>query len=189
MDERERQSIDALRRGDIQGLESLFQRYQLQAIRTALLITNDRQLAEDIVMDSFLIVYDRIRQFDVRRPFLPWFYRIVVNNALMALRQKRRRTMRKEQEELLPRLPSGLHTPEEVCILAELDDTLIQAFRTLPPKQRTAAVLRFYLDMDEAAMARVLGCPLGTVKWRLHAARQRLRGILEKEGGIPTASV
>jgi len=35
----------------------------------------------------------------------------------------------------------------------------------------------------------VLGCPLGTVKWRLHAARQRLRRILEKEGGIPTASV
>jgi len=189
MEDRERQAIDALQRGDIQGLESLFQQYQLQAIRTALLITNDRQLAEDVVMDSFLVVYDRIWQFDMRRPFSPWFYRIVVNNSLMALRYKRRSIARKEMEEIAHRLPSGLHTPEEMVVLAELRDTLIQAFSILPPKQRTTAVLRFYLDMDEATMAQVLGCPTGTVKWRLHAARQRLRRALEKEVGIPTLSV
>jgi RNA polymerase sigma-70 factor (ECF subfamily) len=55
---------------------------------------------------------------------------------------------------------------------------VIAAVQALPPDQRAAIVLRYYLDLSEAEMAERLDCPPGTVKWRLHAARQRLRTLL-----------
>ena len=52
-------AIRALQRGDIAGLGPLFAVYQLQAVRTAYLIVGERQIAEDVVADAFLTVYDR----------------------------------------------------------------------------------------------------------------------------------
>ena len=80
----EREAIARLNRGDIAGLETLVRQYQVQAVRTAYLITRDRALAEDIVQAAFLRVYERIGQFDTKRPFGPWFLRSVVNDAIKA---------------------------------------------------------------------------------------------------------
>jgi RNA polymerase sigma factor (sigma-70 family) len=54
------------------------------------------------------------------------------------------------------------------------------AVQTLPPKQRATLVLRYYLQMEESEIAQALGCPLGTVKWRLYTARMKLRRVLVK---------
>lgn len=72
--------------------------------------------------------------------------------------------------------------PEEHALAGELRDVLRAAMAVLPPAQRTVLVLRYYLQLDEREMAAVLGRPAGTVKWRLHAARQRLRAVLSGQG-------
>lgn len=178
-----------LQGGDIRGLEPLFRLHQVQATRTAYLITSDRSLAEDAVMDAFLAVYDHIGQFDPRRPFLPWFYRIVVNNALMVVRKARRSPTRSDRDDQpLPYGRSLLPDPEEVVMMRERQELLVAAFNSLPPKQRAALALRCYLDMDEATIAQTLSCPLGTVKWRLYAARQKIRRTLGEEFSIPVFS-
>ncbi len=59
--------------------------HQVRAPRAAYALLGDRQRAEDVVADTFLLVYERIGQFDIRHPFAPWFYRIVTNGALKAL--------------------------------------------------------------------------------------------------------
>lgn len=86
----EQEAIEKLRRGNIAGLRVLVKRYQLQAVKTAVLITRQRALAEEVAQSAFLRVYHRIDQFDSSRPFVPWFLRIVANDALKALRQRRR---------------------------------------------------------------------------------------------------
>lgn len=178
-----------LRDDDIRGLEPLFRLHQVQATRTAYLITGDRSLAEDAVMDAFLAVYDHIGQFDPRRPFLPWFYRIVVNNALMVVRKARRSPTRSDRDDQpLPYGRSLLPDPEEAVMMRERQELLVAAFNSLPPKQRAALALRCYLDMDEGTIAQTLNCPLGTVKWRLYAARQKIRRMLGEEFGIPVFS-
>lgn len=76
--------------------------------------------------------------------------------------------------------------PEAASLRRDMQGEIIAAIQTLPPPQRAAVILRYYLDMDEAAIAAILGCPRGTVKWRLYAARQRLRPALtafSPEGG------
>ena len=116
MNDQEREAIVALRRGDIKGLELLFRLHQLRAIRTAYLITGDQQTAEDVVADAFLTVYERIRQFDERRPFEPWFYRIVVNGALVVVRRVTRRRAREEDVECLEQQFAVSPDPEEVVV-------------------------------------------------------------------------
>jgi RNA polymerase sigma-70 factor (ECF subfamily) len=179
LEQAERDAVGVLKRGDIQGLEALVRLHQLRAIRTAYAITGDRHAAEDVVADAFLTVYDRIEQFDERRPFTPWFYRIVVNAAIKAARQVSRVPFLDEDgEEILSQQLDPSLGPEDRAVLRELRFLMVAAIYTLPPGQRAAVVLRYYLDMDEATIAETLRCPLGTVKWRLHAARKRLRGKL-----------
>jgi len=81
-------AIRRLKNGDIGGLETLITRYQVKAVRTAFLIVHDEQLAEDIVQDAFIRIYQRIRGFDESRPFEPYLMRSVVNLALNTVRQQ-----------------------------------------------------------------------------------------------------
>ena len=184
MTEQEQQAITTLRGGDIRGLETLVRLYQLPAVRTAYAITGNRHHAEDVVADAFLRVYERIYQYNDRRPFSPWFYRIVVNGALKAVRTAQRTHSSDDLDtDWLDRQVGESPGPEEEVATREMRLLLLGAIYTLPPHQRAAVVLRYYLDMDEATMAQTLGCPLGTVKWRLHAARNRLRRTLTPEMG------
>src|SRR5690242_14422575 len=84
------QAIQRLKGGDISGLETLVARYQARAIRAAFLVTSDETLAEDVVQDVFVRIYQRIGQFDASRPFEPYLLRSVVNAALNAAQRSRR---------------------------------------------------------------------------------------------------
>ena len=88
MDDRE--AIRRMKSGEIGGLEALVTRYQVRAARAAFFITHDEALAEDIVQETFIRLYQRIRQFDETRPFEPYLMRSVVHAALNAIRQDKR---------------------------------------------------------------------------------------------------
>jgi len=68
--------------------------------------------------------------------------------------------------------------PADLAEAAETRQAIWSALGKLPPAQRAVIVLRYYLGLSEAEMADELACPPGTVKWRLHAARERLRRLL-----------
>lgn len=179
----EREAIARLQRGDIGGLETLVRAHQLRAVRAAYLIVRDRALAEDLVQAAFLRAYERIGQFDAGRPFGPWFLRGVVNDAVKATVRRERqvpleRTVDETDpspEELLANPDPG---PEELVEQAETREVLWTALGTLSPVQRAVVVQRYYLGLSEAQMAAALDLPPGTVKSRLHAARERLRLLL-----------
>jgi RNA polymerase sigma-70 factor (ECF subfamily) len=175
----EKQAIALLKRGDAHGLEVLVHLYQLQALRTACLITGDLALAEDIVQNAFLRAADRIGQFDDQRPFRPWFLRSVVNDAIKAAKRQYRLVSLDDDSaagaiDLIDPTP----LPEELVESAETSQAVWRALCQLPPDQRAAIVLRYYLGMSEDTMAEELHRPAGTVKWWLYTARQRLGKIL-----------
>ncbi|MBN1147171.1 MAG: sigma-70 family RNA polymerase sigma factor [Anaerolineales bacterium] len=176
----DKQAIDRLRRGDLGGLETLVRNYQLRAIRAAWLISGDTQLAEDIVQTAFLRAAERIQQFDASRPFEPWFLRSVVNDAIKAAKRQKRQVSLEVGDEstLLEWLTDPAPLPEALAQAAETRQAVQRALEQLAPQQRAAIVMRYYLEMDEAEMSRELNSPVGTIKWRLHAARQRLHRLL-----------
>lgn len=177
----EDEAIHCLKQGDIRGLEPLVRRYQTEAIRAAFLITRDAARAEDIVQNAFLRVFERIDQFDARRPFAPWFFRIVTNMALKAVRCSRLplslERHRDDFDPLQELLPDDTG-PERRLSNQEFRKRVWIALGKLTPKQRAVIVFRYYLEMGEAEIAEELDVPTGTVKSRLYAARERLRQLL-----------
>src|SRR4051812_46885203 len=87
----ERALLLACRRGDEAAHAQLVGRYQAIALRTAFLITNHRQAAEDVAQNAFINAFRHLRSFDLERSFKPWFLAILTNEARMYLRGQRRR--------------------------------------------------------------------------------------------------
>jgi RNA polymerase sigma-70 factor (ECF subfamily) len=173
----ESEAISRLKRGDISGLESLVMHYQGQALRVAYLTTRDYALAEDVVQAAFLRAYERIEQFDSAQPFGPWFLRSVINSAITAVRSR--------PGQFLDLLDGGeieLPSPDpgllDMLEAAETRSEILSALDKLPPKERAAIVMRYYLDWNDAEVSQRLAVPPGTVRRRLHDARQRLRRLL-----------
>ncbi len=176
------QAIRRLKSGDPGGLEPLMARYQVPAARAAFLITHDQALAEDVVQDTFVRIYERIRQFDDSRPFQPYLMQSVVHAALNAVRgQPRISSLDSRQDEAKALLDRAVSVESEVE-LAQLQREILVALSTLPPRQRAAIVQRYYLEMSEKEMAQASGAAPGTIKWLLNAARQKLRGLLGQKG-------
>lgn len=177
MDEKE--AIARLRQGDLAGLEFLVRTYQVEAKRTAYLITGDAALAEDVVQSAFLRAFERIHQFDPERPFGPWFLRSVANAALRAASDRARQQPLQPEDATESRLASPHPGPEQMIEQAETREAMQAALSRLSPKLRAAIVLRYYLGMTEAEAAEALDCAPGTIKSRLHAARRHLRRLVE----------
>ena len=174
----EREAIACLRQGDITGLETLVRIYQVQAVRTAYLITHDRALAEEVVQEAFLRVWECIAQYDMARPFGPWFLRIVANDAIKVVTRQASQMSLEAMDDQTPwkeRLSDPLPGPEESAMETETREAIWSAVCRLPPAERAAIVLRYYLGLSETDVAATLDRPLGTIKWLAHQARSRLR--------------
>ncbi len=178
MDEQE--AIQKLKAADLEGLEYLVQTHQVRAVRAAFLISRDEGLAQEIVQESFLRTCRSIRGFDPARPFGPWFMRSVVNATLKVM-QGSARVVQIEpnaDEGILEALSAEADPVESQVELAETREKVWEAMGRLSPRQRAAIVQRYFLDMSEKEMAAQGGTAVGTVKWLLNAARQRLRTLL-----------
>jgi RNA polymerase sigma-70 factor (ECF subfamily) len=178
----DRIAISRIKQGDLNGLEPLVQRYQVQAVHAAYLIVYDRALAEDVAQAAFIKAVERIHQFDEERPFAPWFFRIVINDALKTLRKQKRQVPLEEFDEPTLQLAEWLKhpdlQPEHFIEEKEMRENILKAVQSLPPGQRVTVVMRYFLDMSEADMSAKLDRPLSTIKWWLRDARKRLYDLM-----------
>jgi RNA polymerase sigma-70 factor (ECF subfamily) len=177
-------AIVRLKGGDIGGLEPLVLKYQALAIRTAFGILRDSALAQDVVQSAFVRLPERIRRFDAARPFAPWFLRVVSHDAV----DKARREAHSVPFDWSEADDSNWHlatmmqvsSPEALLERASSSAELWGLIGELSPEQRAVIVLRYYSGLTTAEVAEELSVPAGTVRWRLHAAHQRLRGLLKR---------
>lgn len=177
----EQDAIKKMKRGDISGLALMVEKYQQRAFRTAVLIVRDAPLAEDVVQTSFINAYRKIEQFDSSKAFEPWFLKSVVNTALQILRKNQRISYIDNEEEnsFVELVDEAIIAPQQAVEAEEQRELIRHALEQLSPEQRAVIVMRYYLDMSEAEMAESLSVPTGTIKWRLHEAKRRLRAFLQ----------
>jgi RNA polymerase sigma-70 factor (ECF subfamily) len=178
----EKLAIARLKQGDLDGMEPLVRRYQVQAVSAAFLIVRDSKLAEDIVQDAFLRAAEKIDQFDESRPFGPWFLRSVINASTKAVRRQKRLIPLDAQDEETSKVADWLMDsnpqPELILETEETRQMVWKALGELTAEQRAVIVMRHFLDMSEAEMTDELDRPLTTIRWRLKTARNQLRKIL-----------
>jgi RNA polymerase sigma-70 factor, ECF subfamily len=176
MDEKE--AIDRLLIKDLEGLTWLMEMHQVKALRVAVLVTQDKDLAEDVVQSKFVDLFRKIQNYDRSRPFAPWFLRGVINAAITATTAARRISnfsdLSFDPEHWMDSTP----LPETKVMQAEFAQHVKISLQELSPQQRGVVVMRYYLEMSEAEIAGAANVPEGTIKWRLHEARKRLRKLL-----------
>jgi RNA polymerase sigma-70 factor (ECF subfamily) len=176
MDEKE--AIRLLMNKDLEGLTWIMEKYQVRALRAAVLVTRDNALAEDVVQSKFVELYHKVHTYDPTRPFAPWFLRGVVNAAISATQEASKFAGYSEGLQDFQELVDSSPQPETKALQAELTHKVRQSLLNLSPEQRGTIVMRYYLEMSEAEIANATKVPKGTIKWRLHIARERLRKFL-----------
>ena len=152
---------------------ALYEAHALSLTRLAYVLLGDRPAAEDVVQEAFLGLHKRWNHLrDTARA--PGYLRAsVLNGCRMVLRSRTRRAGRIAGE-----LP--WESAEATALVGEVHRHLLLAIRALPPRQREALVLRYYLDLSEEETARSMGIRRGTVKSAtsraLAALGQRMQG-------------
>ncbi len=145
------------------SLAALYRREYAPMVRLAHLITGSNEVAEDVVQDAFVRMHRNWDRADQPGAYL----RTIVVNGCRSWHRRRRL-----ERERLPR-------PTPAGVDAEVRE-LLDALAHLGLRQRTALVLRFYVDMSEADVAQVLGCRPGTVKSLVHRGLRQLEGVIER---------
>lgn len=178
-------AIDLLKKGNLDGLEPLVEKYYFQAVRTAYLIVQDTGLAEDIVQAAFLSASRKIEQLSSAQ-FGPWFFKSVINAAIKeAKRQNKLIPLDEPEDEFTAHLKDWLidrqPAPEAIVESQETHQQIKLALRRLTPDQRGAVVAKYFLDMKEIEISRSLNAPVSSIKWWLHTARRKLRQFLSEE--------
>jgi RNA polymerase sigma-70 factor (ECF subfamily) len=174
--------VERARHGDTAAYEELVARYQDVAFRTAWLITQQTQEAEDVTQVAFVKAYRALRRFRTGAPFRPWLLAIVANEA-----RNRRRSLATEGRLDLRLRESRLRadaapSPEAAALLGEQRAMLLHAMHQLSEQDQRVLAYRYFLDLSEAEMADALGCARGTVKSRLSRALGRLREVMSAPG-------
>lgn len=164
--------------GDNAALAPLFERHKVRLFGYLYHLVGDRSLAEDLVGETFLRVYRARAQYRARSGFTPWLFAIARNLAIGELR--RRSLLKRIQERLLRQaaLDQEGWAPEE----GELQERVRLALQALPEEQRSALVLKEYLEMDYREIGQVLGCTEQAARARTYRARQGLRNTLKGIG-------
>jgi RNA polymerase sigma-70 factor (ECF subfamily) len=189
--------------GSEAALGDLYDRYVDAVFAAANRLTSDRQLAEEVVQETFLALWNRAELFDPSVGSLAaWLHTIARNRTVDRLRAAGRRPNLiplssaagdDEQDQVALDRLVGAGTviggaavgrgPEGELAVTELRDILRDALAELPEAERTAIVLAYREELTQSEIAEKLGWPLGTVKTRTRRALLRLREALADELG------
>jgi RNA polymerase sigma-70 factor (ECF subfamily) len=179
--------VERMQSGDLDAFEEFFTTYKRQVYATALAITRDPFLAEEILQDCFVKTYKVRERLDPSRSPLPWLHRVTIN--LCYSRVSRRRHLAEPITSLITNLVVDLAArPDQVVESREVLEVLQRGIDALPPKQQTAIILYYLHGYSLAEAAEIARCNVGTMKSRLHYALKALRARLPVERRLPVGA-
>ena len=168
--------------GDLRAFEELVRRYRRRIYALALHLTSSTSDADDITQDVFMRAYRALGGFEGRSEFFTWVYRMAVNRSLNVRRDRGRRPedpLDDPRVELAVAIDAA-GDPRKAAELRESYARLLRGLDSLPSEMRTTVVLVSLQGLAHGEAAVVQKCSEGTIAWRMHEARTRLREALGK---------
>lgn len=173
--------------GDVAAFDRLINKYRERVFGIVYNLTGNREDAADLTQDAFIKAFQSIHRFGGQSSFFTWLYRIAVNSSLSHLRKSRVRSFFS-----LERIDSDEPVAKEViaaltdksgvdrdAFVRELQEKLNDAMMKLSIKHRTVVTL-FEIDgLSHQEIAEIMDCSVGTVRSRLHYAKQLLQAELQ----------
>lgn len=178
----------AAQQGDERAFERIVELHQKSVFGIAWRMTHDVGRAEDFTQEAFLRVWRKLHTFDASRPLRPWLLRVTTNVCINKLKKKRAPVVAIGEDDEASAPEPQARGPEagDVAAQRETRTILEDAIASLPETYRLAITLRHVEGLSYDEIARTLDWPLGTVKVRLHRARERLREMLSPTLGEAT---
>jgi RNA polymerase sigma-70 factor, ECF subfamily len=172
--------IGRAKRGDREAFTTLVLTFGDRLYSVAYRILRDAGRAEDAVQQAFLTAWRELRHLRDDDRLEAWLYRLLVNACYAEVRHTRRW---QPGLRLVTDLDAGPTANDAQVAVADRDE-LERAFRRLSGEQRAVLVMHHYLGYSAAEISEVLGVSSGTVRSRLHYARQQMRAAIEADSRV-----
>jgi RNA polymerase sigma-70 factor, ECF subfamily len=179
----EKQLIRECLAGRTEAFGELVIRYQDRLYNALVGILGSRDDARDVAQDAFVQAFQRLKTFRGQSAFYSWLFRIALNAAASQKRRARSRTASidtaRDEKGTDPPDPHPESAPSHAMEAGERRAAVQKALARLPAEFRIPLVLKEIDGMKYHEIAAIIGCPVGTVRSRIHRARSELRQRLE----------
>jgi len=171
-------------RGDTEAFSGLVTRYQKKVYNLAYQMLGNHLDADEVVQETFVRIFRRRKELTDVTNFTSFLVRVATNYAIDLLRKQKGHSSIDDSTtlpgEVQIELAQKVRTPKEQFRNKVLMEEIRRALDTLPPRQRTTALLHDVEGYSKAEVADILECPEATVRSNLHIARKKLKAILKK---------
>jgi RNA polymerase sigma-70 factor (ECF subfamily) len=181
------QLVARARSGDERAYRALLEKYQRAVFSICLRMVRNRDEATDLAQEAFIKVFASLDRYNPAYAFSSWLFKITSNLCIDYLRKRRIDTLPMDQPidgetgEIQRQYAAPDPTPEERLDRNQKMERLEEAIMSLPEHYRIMLVLRHQEDLSYEEIADHLSVPLGTVKARIHRAREMLKNLLGSE--------
>ncbi len=178
-------TIRRCKRGEEAAFAEILTRYRGAIHNLCYRMTRNSEDASDLAQEVFIKVFNLLDRFDEDYAFSSWLFRIATNHCIDFLRRKRMQFQSIEGstgadgEEYELQLPDGGPTPDVVLQRKEALQRLEEVISDLPPHYKAITLLRHDQQLSYEEIAEILQLPLGTVKARIHRARNMVQQMLK----------
>ena len=179
--------VHQVQAGDVAAFDRLIVKYRERVFGIVYNMTSNREDAADLTQDAFIKAFQSIHRFGGQSSFFTWLYRIAVNSTLSHLRKSRLRSFfsleridadEPVSREIIAALTDKTGVDRDTYV-RELQEKLNDAMQKLSIKHRTVVTLFEVDGLGHQEIAEVMNCSIGTVRSRLHYAKQLLQAELQ----------
>ena len=176
----ERSLVSRAKQNDKDAMEELFRRNYPVLLGALVRIIGDANLAEDIAQEAVLSAIVNLERYQPQAKFSTWLMSIALNN----YRNKLRTKIREVSIESIGRTDSEKESVEDVALQRLAVDEATGLLESLSPEKRQVFVLKHYYGFKYKDIADIVGCPIGTVRSRLHDSVNILKREITRRGLI-----
>ena len=178
--------VQKVQAGNVGAFDQLVQKYREHIFSIIYNMTSNREDASDLAQETFIKAFQAIARFKGKSSFFTWIYRIAINTTMTFLKKRSRRRFISYEKideevsntEIFERL-TAKNRSEKGALVSELQEKLNDSLQKLSPKHRTVVILHEIEGLEHAQIAEITKVSVGTVRSRLHYAKQQLQSYLQ----------
>ena len=170
--------VKKFKEGEEKAFNQLVLRHQKKIYDLIYRMTRNREDAADLSLEVFVRAYKNLKDFEERSSFYVWVAKIAVNLGLNFLKREKFRSFLSIFD--LAEMKTPIDSPAEEMEKSQLKVAIDSAIQTLPARQRTAFVLKYYQDMSHQEIAEIMGITEGASKANYFQAVQKLQKLLAR---------
>jgi RNA polymerase sigma-70 factor (ECF subfamily) len=178
--ENDQGAFDLWLKGDKRGFSTLYEKYKNRVFGFLIRMTGDREIAEDLLQETFFAALRNADQFDRSRSFLSWLFGIAHKRTIDYFRHVKVETDHKEDAENA--VGSRIDRPDQELLNKNIQTIVREAVAELDPLQREVFLLREMAGVPFKEIAVIMNCPINTALGRMRLALKNIRKELKKRG-------